>query len=154
MFKTLAPLLLVLGLTSANAQIISAKLPMKLPTPLGNIVPVIMPGVSIIPMSLPTVDAEIVTPVRMPTFIEAPIPMSLPSRPVPVNGRIILPGVPSPLPLPTVIAVAARPQKPALAFNALNEMRDSAIGREPIRVNAGDVFDGRRESARTDAKFF
>lgn len=150
-FKTLAPVLLVLGLSfSAKA----APAPFKLPTTLGNIAPMIMPGVSIIPLSLPTVNAEIVTPIRVPTFIDGSLPLSLPSRPVPVNGRIILPGVPSPLPLPTVIAVAARPQRPAIAFNALNEMRDSAIGREPLRVDAAKVFDGRRESARAADKFF
>lgn len=124
---------------------------MKLPTPLGNIAPVIMPGTAVIPMSLPTVDAEIAVPVRVPTLIERSYPISLPARPVPANGQVILPGVPSPLPLPVVIAVAARP---AVAIDSLHALRDSAIGREPIRISAGNAFDGRRESARTDIKFF
>ena len=48
-FKKFAPVLLALGLSpAANAALI----PLKLPTTLGNIAPVSMPGVSIIPMKI------------------------------------------------------------------------------------------------------
>lgn len=103
-FKTLA---LILGLAgSAHAQV-----SYKLPTTLGNIAPVIMPGRPVIPMILPSVDAVIVVPTIKPTLNPtasiAVIPASLPVYPVPAIGPARLPGVPSPLPLPTPAALAS-----------------------------------------------
>lgn len=131
--------------------------PFKLPTTLGNTVPVIMPGVSIIPMYLPTVNAEIAMPALNAASFPVSAPVSLPTLPIASIGRAELPGVPSPLPLPLPIVVAevAQPLSPA---GALNELRDSIQSRETIRVNAGKVFDGRRETGREislpHAKFF
>lgn len=174
-FKNFAPMVLVLGLTSANA----ASIPYKLPTTIGNLVPVALPGSAIIPMSLPTVNAVIAIP-------NAPI--SLPATPVPsiAIGPARLPGVPSPLPLPAPIALSVRRFAPSagepFALNwslldddgeaasalipsdpgprplspagALNELRDAVSGPEPVRA----AFDGRRETGRElalpHAKFF
>jgi hypothetical protein len=150
-------LVLALGFVASEARAASA--PLKLPTVNGYAVE--MPGLSILPMNLPsvTVSAEISVPSLRPAFypISAPSiapligPVSLPVKPLPLPlaGRAILPGVPSPLPLPVVIAVAAvHPVSPSEAFNALNETRDSAQGREPIRVTGEKLFDGRRETPR------
>jgi len=153
--KTIS-LVIALGFVASEARAASA--PLKLPTVNGYAVEI--PGLSIIPMNLPsvTVSAEIAVPSLQPAMypISAPAigPVSLPVKPLPLplSGRAILPGVPSPLPLPVVIAVAAvRPAAPAsatAAFNSLNETRDSAQGREPIRVAGEKLFDGRRETPR------
>lgn len=170
-FKTLA---LVLGLAgSAHAANIS----FKLPTVIGNIAPLAMPGVSIIPMSLPTVDAMIAAPALAPALIASalptPAPVSLPVLPAAAIGQARLPGVPSPLPLPTPASLSAA-RRPApmiierfsiesllddkLADEAasamvpgsrveLNELRDAAVGRDPIRTPE-NLFDGRREKHR------
>lgn len=103
-FKTLA---LILGLAgSAHAQV-----SYKLPTTLGNIAPVILPGRPVIPMILPSVDAVIAVPTIKPTLNPtasiAVTPVSLPVYPVPAIGPARLPGVPSPLPLPTPAALAS-----------------------------------------------
>jgi hypothetical protein len=161
-FKKFAPIFLALGLSAAaNA----AMIPLKLPTVNGYAVT--MPGLSILPMSMPGatyVMAEIAVPTLNALSYPVSAPMSLPARPVPVPviGRTSLPGVPSPLPLPLPMVTAEvavpKPITPATAFNALNEMRDSMQGREPIRVTGAEVFDGRRETKRDVAlpadKFF
>ncbi|MDP3542930.1 MAG: hypothetical protein Q8T11_10750 [Elusimicrobiota bacterium] len=110
-FKTLA---LVIGLAgSAHAQVAY-----KLPTTLGNIAPVILPGRPVIPMILPSVDAVIavptIKPALNPTASIAIIPVSLPVYPVPAIGPARLPGVPSPLPTPAALASARRPAPSSL----------------------------------------
>ncbi|MCM2304083.1 MAG: hypothetical protein NDJ72_05230 [Elusimicrobia bacterium] len=180
-FKTLA---LVLGLSaSAHAQVVY-----KLPTTLGNIAPVVLPGRPVMPMILPTVDAVIavpaIKPVLNPTAFPVIAPISLPVYPVPAIGPVRLPGVPSPLPLPTPAALAAarRPApssveepffinwsllddkggdeaaaamvpndpgpRPLAPAGALNELRDLANGRDPIRMTPVRLFDGGREKLR------
>lgn len=180
-FKTLA---LVLGLSaSAHAQVIY-----KLPTTLGNIAPISLPSRPVVPMILPSVDAVIAVPTIKPGAIPVVVtiinPASLPVYPAPAIGPARLPGVPSPLPLPTPAALASarRPAPSAIeepfALNwsklddkggeeaasamvpvdpgpqplspagALNELSDSALGRDAIR-KAVELFDGtRRPSPR------
>lgn len=100
-------LALILGLAgSANAQVTY-----KLPTTLGNIAPVIMPGRPVIPMILPSMGAVITVPTIKPELNPIPsvakLPVSLPVVPVPAIAPARLPGVPSPLPLPTPVSLAS-----------------------------------------------
>lgn len=161
-FKTYAPLLLALGLAGSSH---AAGMSYKFPSTIGNIAPIAMPGISgvtIQPLSMPgvSISAIVAVPTLNPALYPAPTPISLPMRPAPVVGQALLPGVPSPLPLPLPIVVAelAKPLSPAPAFNDLTGMRDAVQGREPIRVNADKIFDGRRETPRATAlpsdKFF
>jgi hypothetical protein len=110
MIKIATPILLALTLTPANAAVVSY----KLPTALGNIAPVSVPGMSILPLSLPTINATIaapaLTPALTPTAFPAHTPVSLPVYPVPAIGPARLPGVPSPLPLPVPAALLAAPR--------------------------------------------
>lgn len=150
--KNFAPILLVLAATTASAQQIT-RVPLVLPTVNAHAVYFPAPSPALIPLSMPgSVTAEIA------------VPLSLPSKPsgFPVITPLELPGVKNPLPLPTpliVKAVEVEIAAPALpvvdaveavkpARPALNELRDTVIGREPIRVRANQAFDGRRESSR------
>ena len=155
--KNFAPILLALGL-SVTAH--AANISFKLPTVIGNIAPLTMPGVSIIPVSLPTVNAVIAAPSLAPTLtvsaIPAPAPVSLPVLPAAVIGQARLP---APLviehftiekllddKLADAAAEAFAAQHPA----ALNELRDAAAGRDPIRVTPGNLFDGRRRQTHRE----
>lgn len=104
-FKKLAPVLFALGLSvSAKAQVI---VPLKLPTTIVSIIPLQMPSRSILPLSLPTVDAVIIVPIRSPytpVYIPVSEPVSLPVAPALIVGRAILPSAPS---LPVVEAFVA-----------------------------------------------
>jgi len=154
--KTIA---LILGLAgSANAAGVSY----KLPTTLGNIAPIYMPAVSIIPMSLPTVNAELA--IRNPapsvsvSVLPVPAPAILPVLPAAAIGRERrLPTIPSPLPLPTQAVLA---ETPAIDLDALlnfvpeaeaahHDLRDGSHGRDPIRT-PGSLFDGRRREKLRD----
>lgn len=184
-FKTFA---LILGLAgSAQAQNVG----FKLPTVIGNIVPIAMPGVSITPLSLPTVNAMIAAPTLAPSLhaaaLPAPAPVSLPVLPAAAIGQARLPSIPSPLPLPTPAALKSE-RRPAMIVEhfaidwsllddkggeeaasalvpnnpgpqplppsgALNELRDAAQGRDPIRVTPttpGNLFDGRRRETHRE----
>lgn len=154
-FKTIA-LILLAG--SANAAGVSY----KLPTTLGNIAPIYMPAVSIIPMTLPTVNAELAIRTPAPsisvTVIPVASPAALPVLPAAAIGRERrLPSVPSPLPLPEQAILA---ETPAIDLDALlnfvpeaetahNDLRDGAQGRDPIR-SPGSLFDGRRREKLRD----
>lgn len=149
--KNFAPLFLALAATAASAQV--TRVPLVLPTVNAHAVYFPAPTPALIPLSMPgSVSAEIA------------VPLSLPARPsgYPVITPLELPGVKNPLPLPTPILVkaieletvvpvlpivdaveAVKPARPAL-----NELRDTVIGREPIRVRANQAFDGRRETVR------
>lgn len=131
-FKTLA---LILGLAgSAHGQVVY-----KLPSALGNIAPVVLPGRPVVPMVLPTIDPVIavpaIKPALNPTAFPVKSPASLPAYPVPAIGPVRLPGVPSPLPLPTPAALASarRPAPSAVEEPfALNwSLLDDKGGDEP-----------------------
>lgn len=147
-FKKLAPVLFALGLSvSAKAQVI---VPVKLPTTIVNIIPVQMPSRSILPMSLPTVDAVIITPIRSPytpVYIPVSEPVNLPVAPALIVGRAVLPGAPS---LPEVTAFVATPVKPS-ALAELNTLRDPVRGRERLTTPGAELFDGVREPSRASA---
>ncbi|MBI2788607.1 MAG: hypothetical protein HYX59_08000 [Elusimicrobia bacterium] len=172
-FKTLA---LVLGLSaSAQAQVIY-----KLPTTLGNIAPISLPSRPVVPMILPSVDAVIAIPTIKPAITPVVVtiitPASLPVYPAPAIGPARLPGVPSPLPLPTPAALASarRPAPSAieepfiLNWKLLDDKGGdeaaSALvpvnpGPQPLspagaadqllsEIKPGQLFDGRKTSQR------
>ncbi|MBI2387436.1 MAG: hypothetical protein HYV14_15715 [Elusimicrobia bacterium] len=171
-FKTLA---LVLGLAaSAHAQVVY-----KLPTTLGNIAPVVLPSRPVVPMILPSVDAVIalptIKPEAIPVIVTVITPASLPVYPAPAIGPARLPGVPSPLPLPTPAALASarRPAPSAveepfiLNWSLLDDKGDEPAaalvpndpGPQPLspagavnqllnEIKPGQLFDGRKPSQR------
>lgn len=106
---------LALGL-AGSAQ--AAGVSYKLPTTLGHAAPVYMPSVSIVPLSLPTVHAELAAPILAPSLkaaaLPAPAPISLPNLPAPAIGPARLPGVPSPLPLPERTTLAGAKSAPSV----------------------------------------
>jgi len=131
-FKILAPILLALGFAAAaNA----AATPFKLPTVHGYAVT--LPGITVLPIFLPTVNAVIAAPALTPTLnvsvLPISAPISLPVLPAAAIGQARLPGVPSPLPTPASV---------------LAELLDPALGREPRGLSADNPFDGRRTSLR------
>lgn len=155
-FKKLAPVLLAFGLSaSAKAQVVGI-VPVKLPTTIVNIIPVQMPSKLILPLSLPTVDAVIITPIRSPytpAYIPVSEPVNLPAAPALIVGKAVLPGAPS---LPEVEAYLAKPAKAVIP--SLDALRDPVAGREKITTPGAEYFDGAREHSRASAlpgeKFF
>ncbi|MEQ1920292.1 MAG: hypothetical protein ABL955_13965 [Elusimicrobiota bacterium] len=181
--KIFAPVLLALAFTSAAH---AASAPFKLPTVHGYAVT--LPGIPVLPISLPTVNAVIAAPALAPTLnasaLPVPAPISLPVLPAAAIGQAHLPSIPSPLPLPTPAALKTSRSAPmiieefvinwsllddkggdeaapALVPNnpgpqplspagALNELRDVAQGRDPIRVTPGNLFDGRRRETHRE----
>ncbi len=176
--KIFAPILLALAFSSAAHAAVA---PFKLPTVNGYAVS--LPGLPILPISLPTVNAVFTAPTLAPTLnaaaLPTPAPISLPILPAAAIGQARLPSIPSSLPLPTPAALKTSRRSapmiieefvinwsllddkggdeaaPALVPNnpgpqplspaaALNELRDVAQGRDPIRVTPGNLFDGRR----------
>lgn len=173
-FKTLA---LVLGLSaSAHAQVIY-----KLPTTLGNIAPISLPSRPVVPMILPSVDATIAIPTIKPAITPVVVtiitPASLPVYPAPAIGPARLPGVPSPLPLPTPAALASarRPAPSAeepivLDWSLLNRkdgdepaaaLVPNDPGPRPLspagalnavlrEIKPGELFDGRKKPSQRE----
>lgn len=156
---------LIIGLAgSAEAAGVSY----KLPAALGNIAPIYMPGVSIIPMSLPTVNGVIAVPTRAPSVIvsviPAPAPLILPVLPAAAIGRAVLPAPSIDVPFalnwsllddkggdeaaPALVSANPGP-KPLAPAGALNELRDLSEGRDPIR-SPGSLFEGRRREKLRD----
>ena len=107
-----------------------------------------LPGIPVLPISLPTVNAVITAPAFVPTLnvsvfpISAPV--SLPVLPAAAIGQISLPGVPSSLPLPTPASLSATRQPASL----LGELLDPMLGSEQRGLTAENPFDGRRTSLR------
>jgi len=139
-FKKLAPVLFALGLSvSAKA---AAIIPLKLPTTSISIIPMIMPGSAIFPMTLPTVDAGIAVPMIMPSPSIGPLEL-----PSPVRN-----------PQPAIFAVEAQvPGRtrvlPVAHAVAVYELREITAVRVTTRVVAvaEEIFDGRREGVRAYA---
>ena len=142
-FKTLA---LILGLANAaNAAGVSY----KLPATLVNIVPIYMPGVSILPMSLPTVNGTIAVPVRAPSLTVTVTPIPAPSIDVPFAlNWSLLDGKGGDEAAPALASADPGP-KPLAPAGALNELRDLSEGRDPIRT-PGNLFEGRRREKLRD----
>ncbi len=146
--KNFAPLFLAFTASIASAQV--TRVPLVLPTVNAPAVYFPAPAPTLVPMSMPGA-----------VSVEIAVPLSLPARPsgYPVILPLELPSAPSPLPLPTpaIVRAAAAPVAPGVlpvvdaipadvtARPALSELRDTVIGREPIRVRAEQAFDGRRE---------
>ena len=146
--------MILLGLTaSANAVSLPGKLPMG---------PYSLPGASIgaisLPSALPEIYAEVaILSISAVKTTPAALPTPIPS----VIIAAIVPFVPVALPLPASAIVAHIGRftpKPEAHATAMNELRDVAVGREPIRVETTNIFDGRRETIRETAlphdKFF
>lgn len=168
MLKLIAVATLLQISVPASAQIITVKLPgaaailpMKLPSvSIGALisVPTLFPTqMPLTPVSLPSHPVPMIVPMRLPG-----VPSSFP-LPMPVAlaaYRLSAPNVDH-LAInwsglhgeddalsPALIPVEPGPQ-PLPPAGALNELRDAAAGREPIRVvHPNKAFDGRRETTR------
>lgn len=158
--KTFAPILLVLA-ASANAAN-----PLKLPTVHGYAVE--MPGALILPVNLP--GATLSGPMSVPVIPILPIvnatiatkPLILPAAliaSVKAAPSVDIPFVIDWSPLDddgedgdeeagALVTADPGPKKPRPSSGANSALRDIALGREPIRIAAEKVFDGRRESNR------
>lgn len=150
-FKKLAPVLLALGLSaSAKAQVVGI-VPVKLPTTIVTVIPLQMPSKLILPLSLPTIDGVIITPIRSPytpAYIPVSEPVNLPVAPALIVGKAILPGTPS---LPEAVAVLAKPVKAVLP--ALEDAVLSVELHESHEAPAAHLFDG-RASRLPSERFF
>ena len=112
-----------------------------------------LPGIPVLPISLPTVNAVITAPAFVTTLnvsvfpISAPV--SLPVLPAAAIGQISLPGVPSSLPLPTPASLSdARRPASLNTASVLAELLDPSLGSKPRGLTAENPFDGRRRSLR------
>lgn len=138
--KIFAPMILLLASTFARA----ASAPLRLPTVNGYAVE--LPGTAILPMTMPGLIhgmAEISVPSLQAQSYPVSGRVSLPVRRAPVEGRAILPGVPSPLPVPLpvvfALAVARRPAPSAEGFTVDFSRLDDENGdaAAPALVPAG-----------------
>lgn len=131
-FKKLAPVLFALGLSvSAKAQVVGI-VPVKLPTTIVSIIPVQMPGKLNLPLSLPTIDGVIITPIRSPytpAYIPVSEPVSLPIAPALIVGRAALPGAPS-LPVVEAFVATTRNASKSLEGSGLFDGRSSRLPSE------------------------
>ena len=183
-FKIFVPMILLGLAASANAVSLPNKLPMSsiglpgasigavitIPTLINPITPSLnalsLPRTA--PMSLPAPVPSAIHPARLPSV---PSSLPLPTRAVLADVRRSAPSIIEHFvldwsalnggdgaePAPALVPVDPGP-KPLAPAGAMNELRDIAAGREPIRIEVMKIFDGRRETIREIAlpyeKFF
>lgn len=167
--KIFAPIFVALGLaTAAHAANLPGRMPIvpaNLPgASIGGVVPVLnLSALSLplsAPMALPGPLSPRVTPTILPG-VPSPLPLPTPAALTPARAEAapsiiekfvlnwsllddkdgdslapaLVPSDPGPKPLPP-------------AGSALSMLHEVSIGHEPVRVNGGKMFDGRREVSR------
>jgi hypothetical protein len=152
--KPLFAAALALGFT---APAFAAGAPLKLPTVHGYAVT--MPGIVVheVPMSMPGASFSVAAAVPAPGLAVSALPAPAIRWKATAIERAAAVQPLAPL-VPAAAAAKAPAQVPAPApASALDELRDSAVGREPIRTVEGAAFDGRRSARESDlpgARFF